>query len=108
MQFQWAYFVDCSPKRPPLVRDHFLVYQGWVAYERVDSRWNKWSIQCHKARMQLRNPSAFPSPANISIIDFQTWIIYRKVPESSDDFKRNATYRKCNSKYRKWKYRSIL
>ena len=28
MQF-WAYFVDFSRKRPPLVSDHFLVHQGW-------------------------------------------------------------------------------
>ena len=25
----WAYFVDFSHKRPPLISDHFLMHQGW-------------------------------------------------------------------------------
>ena len=54
----WAYFVDCSRKRSPLVSDHFLVNQKWsltteltVYVFNVLAQGYKWSMDINETHI---------------------------------------------------------
>ena len=47
MQF-WAYFVDFSCKRPPLVSGHFLVRQGWSLTRELTAKTCMYDENCVK------------------------------------------------------------